>query len=137
MINSGTKAGILCRQVLTTVVLGLVASQLVLAQQSSSIRPNFQDVDIRQIIEAVAEVTGKNFIVDPRVNQQNVTMISQSAMSSDAFYNAFQSLLQVYGYIAVPSGNFIKILPDANARQVPGAPSGTGGPDEIVTRVMS
>ncbi|MCZ6825980.1 MAG: type II secretion system secretin GspD [Gammaproteobacteria bacterium] len=135
MKNSGTKAGILCRQVLTTVVLGLVASQLVLAQQPS-IRPNFQDVDIRQIIEAVAEVTGKNFIVDPRVNQKNVTMISQSAMSSDAFYNAFQSLLQVYGYIAVPSGNFIKILPDANARQVPGAPAGTGGPDEIVTRVI-
>ncbi len=63
-------------------------------------------------------------------------MISQTPMSSDAFYNAFQSLLQVYGYIAVQSGNFIKILPDANARQVPGAPSGTDGPDEIVTRVI-
>ncbi|GBF30646.1 type II secretion system protein D [bacterium MnTg04] len=135
MKNSRTKAGTLRRQVLTTLIAGLFVGPLAVAQQAS-IRPNFQDVDIRQIIEAVAEVTGKNFIVDPRVNQQNVTMISQTPMSSDAFYNAFQSLLQVYGYIAVQSGNFIKILPDANARQVPGAPSGTDGPDEIVTRVI-
>ena len=135
MKKNCTKAGNLRRQVLTTLVLGLLASPLAIGQQAS-ITPNFRDVDIRQIIEAVAEVTGKNFIVDPRVNQQNVTMISQTPMSSDAFYNAFQSLLQVYGYIAVQSGNFIKILPDANARQVPGAPSGTDGPDEIVTRVI-
>ncbi|MEE8464305.1 MAG: type II secretion system secretin GspD, partial [Gammaproteobacteria bacterium] len=120
---------------MTTLLFGLLAGSLAVAQQAS-IRPNFRDVDIRQIIEAVAEVTGKNFIVDPRVNQQNVTMISQTPMGADAFYNAFQSLLQVYGYIAVQSGNFIKILPDANARQVPGAPSGTDGPDEIVTRVI-
>ena len=135
MKKNCTKAGNLRRQVLTTLVLGLLASPLAIGQQAS-ITPNFRDVDIRQIIEAVAEVTGKNFIVDPRVNQQNVTMISRTSMSSDAFYNAFQSLLQVYGYIAVQSGNFIKILPDANARQVPGAPSGTDGPDEIVTRVI-
>ncbi|MCH8221021.1 MAG: type II secretion system secretin GspD, partial [Proteobacteria bacterium] len=135
MKNSRTKTTTLRRQVLTTLLFGLLAGSLAVAQQAS-IRPNFRDVDIRQIIEAVAEVTGKNFIVDPRVNQQNVTMISQTSMSADAFYNAFQSLLQVYGYIAVQSGNFIKILPDANARQVPGAPSGTDGPDEIVTRVI-
>jgi len=135
MKKNCTKAGNLRRQVLTALVLGLLASPLAIGQEAS-ITPNFRDVDIRQIIEAVAEVTGKNFIVDPRVNQQNVTMISQTPMSSDAFYNAFQSLLQVYGYIAVQSGNFIKILPDANARQVPGAPSGTDGPDEIVTRVI-
>ncbi len=136
MKNSRTKTRILCRQVLTTLLLGLLASPLVVAQQERNIRPNFQDVDIRQIIEAVAEATGKNFIVDPRVNQQNVTMISHTSMSSDAFYSAFQSLLQVYGYIAVTSGNFIKILPEANARQVPGAPVGATGPDEIVTRVI-
>ena len=136
MKYSRTKTNILLVQVFSILLLGLLSGQSVVAQDRM-ITPNFQDVDIRQIIEAVAEVTGKNFIVDPRVNQQNVTMISQTAMSSDAFYSAFQSLLQVYGYIAVPSGNFVKILPDANARQVPGAPAGADGPDEIVTRVIS
>ena len=136
MKNSRTKTNILLRQIFSALVLGLLAGQSVVAQDRM-ITPNFQDVDIRQIIEAVAEVSGKNFIVDPRVNQQNVTMISQTAMSSDAFYSAFQSLLQVYGYIAVPAGNGVKSLPDANARQVPGAPAGADGPDEIVTRVIS
>jgi general secretion pathway protein D len=28
--------------------------------------------------------------------------------------------LQVHGFVAVPAGNLIKILPDANARQLPG-----------------
>jgi general secretion pathway protein D len=120
---------------LTVTLLGILACQSLNAQQAS-IKPNFQDVNIRQIIEAVAEVTGKNFIVDPRVNQQSVTMISQTAMNSDAFYKAFLSLLQVYGYVAVPAGNFVKILPDATARQMPGSVSNKYGPDEIVTRVI-
>lgn len=122
-------------RIFATLVATVLISNSVLAQDAS-IRPNFQDVDIRQIIEAVAQVTGKNFIIDPRVNQQSVTMISQTSMTPDAFYNAFLSLLQVYGFVAVPAGNVIKIVPDANARQMPGAASNASGPDEIVTRVI-
>ena len=90
------------------------------------------------MIEAVGEVTGKNFILDPRVKAQ-VTMLSAAPMSPDAFYEAFLSILSVYGFVAVPSGDVVKILPDANARQVPGAegePGGGGRPDDIVTRVI-
>ena len=59
-------------------------------------------------------------------------------MSPDAFYEAFLSILSVYGFVAVPAGDVIKILPDANARQVPGAESQPGGgrPDDIVTRII-
>ena len=82
------------------------------------ITPNFKDADITQIAEAVAAATGKNFIIDPRVRAQ-VTMLSSTPMSPAAFYEAFLSILQVHGFIAVPSGNVVKILPDANARQIP------------------
>ena len=60
-------------------------------------------------------------------------------MSPDAFYEAFLSILSVYGFVAVPAGDVVKILPDANARQVPGAEGEPGGgrPDDIVTRVIS
>ena len=83
-------------------------------------------------------MTGKSFIVDPRVRAQ-VTMLSTTPMSPDAFYEAFLAILQVYDYIAVPSGNVIKILPSLNARQVPANDlpdrvSSTS--DEIVTQVM-
>ena len=38
------------------------------AQQEITITPNYKEADIRQIVEAVGEVTGRNFIIDPRVN---------------------------------------------------------------------
>lgn len=107
--------------------------------QDALITPNYKDADIRQVIEAVGEITGKNFVLDPRVKAQ-VTMLSSSPMSPDAFYEAFLSILQVYGFVAVPSGNLIKILPDANARQLPGAESVPGedrAGDDIVTQVIS
>jgi general secretion pathway protein D len=116
----------------------LMAASLASAQQAQRITPNFKDADITQIAEAVSAATGKNFIIDPRVRAQ-VTMLSSTAMSPAAFYEAFLSILQVYGFIAVPAGNVIKILPDANARSIPANDlpdhvSATS--DEIVTQVL-
>src|SRR5512137_1493216 len=109
------------------------------AQTQGAITPNYKDADLGQIIEAVSAVTGKNFIVDPRVRAQ-VTMLSSTPMSPDAFYEAFLSILQVHGFVAVPAGDVIKIIPDANARQLPandlpGSVSSTS--DEIVTQVVA
>jgi len=60
------------------------------AESTQRITPNFKDADITQIAEAVSAATGKNFIIDPRVRAQ-VTMLSSTPMSPDAFYQAFLS----------------------------------------------
>ena len=73
------------------------------APPAQRITPNFRDADITQIAEAVSAATGKTFIIDPRVRAQ-VTMLSSTPMSPAAFYETFLSILQVYGFIAVPSG---------------------------------
>ena len=52
-----------------------------LRAEQATITPNYKDADIRQVIEAVGEVTGKNFILDPRVKAQ-VTMLSVGAHES-------------------------------------------------------
>lgn len=121
----------------------VLASGLVTAQQPQQdtqqrITPSFKDADITQIVEAVSAATGKNFIIDPRVRAQ-VTMLSTTPMTAAAFYEAFLAILQVHGFVAVPSGNVIKIVPDANARQMPSSDlpdrvSSTS--DEIVTQVV-
>src|ERR1700726_185851 len=122
----------------------LMTASLAAAQQTQQpqpaqrITPNFKDADITQIAEAVSAATGKTFIVDPRVRAQ-VTMLSSTPMSPAAFYETFLSILQVYGFIAVPAGNVVKILPDATARQIPSVDlpdhvSATS--DEIVTQVI-
>ena len=123
-----------------TIALGLVAMSGSLPPpawgqaEQAMIKPNYREADIRTIVEAVSEVTGRNFVIDPRVKAQ-VTMLSATPMSPDAFYETFLSILQVHGFIAVPAGDVIKILPDANARQVPGAASNAGG-DQIVTMTV-
>jgi general secretion pathway protein D len=116
----------------------LMAASLASAQQAQRITPNFKDADITQVAEAVSAATGKTFIIDPRVRAQ-VTMLSSTPMSPAAFYEAFLSILQVYGFIAVPAGDVVKILPDANARQIPSIDlpdhvSATS--DAIVTQVV-
>src|ERR1700690_2804433 len=109
------------------------------SQTGATITPNYKDADLGQIIQAVSEVTGKNFIVDPRVNAK-VTMLSATPMSPGAFYEAFLSVLQVYGYVAVPAGKVIKIVPNTDARQLPSRDlpedvSSTS--DEIVTQIIT
>jgi general secretion pathway protein D len=98
----------------------IAVSALGVAEQppAQRITPNFKDADITQIIEAVGMATGKNFIVDPRVRAQ-VTMLSSTPMTPPQFYEAFLAILQVHGFIAVPAGNVVKIVPDANMRQYP------------------
>lgn len=112
---------------------GLATSALQAQQDEAMIKPNYREADIRQIVEAVSEVTGKNFVLDPRVKAQ-VTMLSATPMSADAFYETFLSILQVHGFVAIPSGDIIKILPDANARQFPGPSSARG--DQVVTQTL-
>ena len=108
-------------------------------QDGPTITPNYKDADLSQIIQAVSEVTGKNFIIDPRVNAK-VTMVSATPLSPAAFYEAFLAVLQVYGYVAVPAGKVIKIIPNNDSRQAPALDlpnevSATS--DELVTQIIT
>jgi general secretion pathway protein D len=130
-------ASLACACLLTCLSAG--AQQQQQAQQATTITPAFRDADLTQIIEAVSTITGKTFIVDPRVRAQ-VTILSSTPMTPDAFYEAFLSILQVHGFVAVPSGNVIKVIPDANARQLPAndLPSSVAqDSDEFVTQVVA
>jgi len=89
-------------------VLALLVPAVSLSQ---SITPNYQGAEVAQIAEAVGVITGKNFIIDPRVKSQ-VTMVSSVPMTPDEFYNAFLSILQVHGFMAIPDGpNTLRIVP--------------------------
>ncbi len=98
---------------------------------------NFKAADIGVLIEAVSQITGKSFIVDPRV-EGKVTLISTRPMSAGELFETFQSVLKVHGYAAVPAGaDIVKILPESIAVQEGGTgASPVSGPDELVTRVL-
>lgn len=76
---------------------------------------NLSGADIRHVISEVSRVTGKSFLIDPRV-QGTVTIVSAEPLSNKELYSVFLSMLQVAGYAAVPSGNVTKIIPIMDAR---------------------
>lgn len=99
---------------------------------------NLQNADILSVINAISRETGKNFIVDPRV-QGKVTLVSSKPMDANEIYQVFLAVLQTHGFSAVPSGNIIKIVPenDAKQQQTPIADAANPGQgDEVVVRVI-
>ncbi|STX51610.1 type II protein secretion LspD [Legionella busanensis] len=78
---------------------------------------NLRNADIRAVIAEVSRVTGKNFIVDPRV-QGKISIVSATPISDKELYQVFLSVLQVSGYAAIPSGQVIKIVPNIDAKTV-------------------
>jgi len=121
----------------TLIAVTVLAISTTVWAQEPAATLNWKDADIRQVVEAVSLVTGKNFILDPRVTGR-VTLLSPTPLGPDALYEAFLSILQVHGYVAVESGDLVKILPDATARQFasPIGVDGAAGPDDIATQVV-
>ncbi len=113
----------------------LALSQSAFAQEQTHTL-NLKDADIRVLISSVSEITGRNFIVDPRV-EGKVNVVSAKPMAAEEVYQVFESVLRVHGYALIPAGNMVKILPEAVAKQ-DGAASLNGGlgPDSMVTRVI-
>ena len=96
--------GVIKRWALAACVL---LSSMAVAQESWQI--NLKDADIGAFISQVADITGKSFVVDPRVKGK-VNVLSSESMNEAAVYELFLSVLQVHGYAAVPSGDVVLVL---------------------------
>jgi general secretion pathway protein D len=94
-------------------------------------------IPIEQIIATVAHKTGKKYLVDPRVRAQ-VHIFGQEP--SGITYGDLLTILEVNGFVAVESGGYVQVLPNANSRQTPN-PLLTGSqtyPDaQFVTTVLT
>jgi general secretion pathway protein D len=119
---------------LTAAAIAALAFTSSSAQETATL--NFEDAEISAVIATVSEITGKNFIVDPRVKGK-VTVLSPTPLSPDGVYEAFLSILQVHGFAVVPVGDVIKIVPEAEARQGGSRSTGRIASDDIITRVIA
>lgn len=99
---------------------------------------NLKNADIREFITQVSTITGKTFVVDPRV-KGNVTVVSDRKLDSDAVYALFLSVLRVHGFGASRTGEVVRIVQSATVKQS-GAPvfdDDRSLSEEVVTRVIS
>ncbi|MEC7636205.1 MAG: type II secretion system secretin GspD [Pseudomonadota bacterium] len=98
---------------------------------AETVQINFRDADIRSVIESLAEITGKSFVLDPRVKGK-VTIISPGPINSDLLYEAILSSLQVQGFQAVEDGAIIRVIPFTQAFQF----AGGDGDNTLLTEII-
>ena len=117
---------------------GLLGGLLAAAAYAAPVTLNLKDADINALVESMSVLTGKNFIVDPRVKGK-VTIISAKAMDEKELYQVFLAVLGVHGFAAIPGDNVTKIVPAAGAKQesVPTVELRSRvEADQIVTRII-
>lgn len=99
---------------------------------------DFPNVEITDVIKAISELTGKNFIIDPGVRGK-ITIIAPSKITVAEAYKAFLSALAINGFTVVPSGSFLKVKSGRNAqRDNIETYSGSYYPntDQMITRII-
>jgi general secretion pathway protein D len=118
------------------VVAALLVTQPLRAADDA-VTLNFVNADIEAVIRAVGEMTGRNFVLDPRVKGV-VNIVSATPVPRALIYPTLLSALRLQGLAAVETAGVTKILPEADAKQqgmpVVTGPVGVGG-DRVVTAV--
>lgn len=85
-------------------LLGAAALALVLAMPGSAQQVlNLRDADIRAFIQDASRVTGRTFVIDPRV-QGKVSVVTDRPLSRTEYFEVFLSTLRANGLVAVPAG---------------------------------
>jgi general secretion pathway protein D len=100
--------------------------------------PNYATIEIGDLIARVARRTGKQFIVDPRVRAE-VPLIGLETDRVD--YPRLLAILNVHMFATYEAGGVVRVVPDANARQLP-IPVTTNVPagaldDELVSVILT
>ncbi len=111
------------------------------AMADEPVTVNFDEVDIRDVLKTIGEVTGINFIPHASVTGK-VTVMSPTPIRLGELYTFLQSILDVYGYATVESENAVKIVPKAEATRhstpvrIGADPAYIPRNDAIVTQIM-
>jgi general secretion pathway protein D len=99
---------------------------------------DFVDANLTDIVKAISELTGKNFIIDQGVRGK-ITIVAPSKITVAEAYKAFLSALAINGFALVPSGGFMKIRSARNSqRDSIETFSGAYYPnaDQMITRII-
>lgn len=133
-----------CRPLLAALCLSLLLGLPAAAQTQSGagnsgeeVTLNFVNADIESVVKAISQVSGRNFIMDPRV-KGNINIVSGKPIPRPMAYQVLVSALRLQGYAVVEGGSATKILPEAEARTQAGPLVGRGGVsgEQVVTQVF-
>jgi general secretion pathway protein D len=99
---------------------------------------DYPNADVADLVKAISELTGKNFVVDPQVRGK-ITIIAPSRLTVAEAYKAFLSALAINGLAIVPGDGFYKIK-QARAAQRDNIDTFSGAyyptSDQMITRII-
>lgn len=121
-----------------TVICMLLACIPAYALDEEKVSLNFVNADIESVIKAIGQITGRNFIIDPRV-KGTVNIASASPIAPAMAYQVLLSALRTQGFTASEGNGITTILPEADAKlryinTVTGNSKVSG--DQIITQVF-
>ncbi|KAB2838636.1 MAG: type II secretion system protein GspD, partial [Burkholderiales bacterium] len=129
----------LMKQGLLGALFGLVWALGLGVAKAASEEPvtlNFVNAEVEAVIKAVGEITGRNFLIDPKV-KGTISIISNQPVARSLVYPTLLSALRLQGFAAVEGEGIVKIVPEADARlHAPtGKPALRG--ESLVTKVYT
>jgi general secretion pathway protein D len=123
------------RLVALAAAVGLAAAAIA----QTPVTLNFVDADIEVVAKAVGELTGKTFILDPKVKGK-INIQSARGVAPGLAYPTFLSALRMAGFAAVEgAGGIVRVVPEIDAKTLPtplGANGSSGGSGAITTKVI-
>jgi len=96
---------------------------------------NFQAADIQGVVKAMSQMTGRNFLLDPRVKGQ-ITIISAKPVSTASAYQIFLSALKAQGFTAVEGVGHTRIVPTTEAKTGAEVYDQPRGGEHIMTQIV-
>lgn len=119
------------------ILLALSAS-LGAAANNDEMTLNLVGADIESAVKAIAEISGRNFLIDPRV-KGTINIITGKPVSRALTYQILVSALRLQGFSVIEAGHVTKILPEADAKSQAGplATPGTARGDQVMTEVFT
>ncbi len=91
-------------------------ARLQLAAQAGTAMLNFSNVELKDIIRTISEITGENFIIAPGITVK-ISVQSTKPVPRKDVLGIFESILEVNGLAAVKTGSYYKIVPAQSAKQ--------------------
>jgi general secretion pathway protein D len=93
---------------------------------------NFVNADIDAVVKAVSEITGRNFVLDPKI-KGTVNIISARPVPKSLVYPTLLSALRLQGVVAIEGNGITKLVLETDAKMHgsdvgSGAPGGGGRP---------
>ena len=101
---------------------------------------NFVNADIESVARALASLTKRSLVVDPRV-KGTINLSTDKPVAPDAAWNQFLAVLRLQGFAMIETQGLYKILPEAEAKLQGGmvavVPAGTAPNNaQVMTQIF-